>query len=150
MGNRFKRPKFHILIEIVSKLALRADLSIINPNIKNQKILDLKDPLYALGEEERICLESEAFALKTLRYGYITQNFAQLFSVFCFENEAFSKKIAKIVLKKLNKHIEQDLKKLFILIEELLLMPDSLQQKRIEWLIGFPTVKLAVGSSQRY
>ena len=86
------------------------------------------------------CLLSEDIIQKHFNYKGKPELIAKLVAHLSFNNKSYTKKICAMILKNVN---EQDLYKgaLFVwLIPELVMVQDSLQQLRIEWLFGYPCI----------
>eukprot|EP00831_Metopus_contortus_P084445 TRINITY_DN9590_c0_g1_i6.p1 TRINITY_DN9590_c0_g1~~TRINITY_DN9590_c0_g1_i6.p1 ORF type:complete len:122 (+),score=30.18 TRINITY_DN9590_c0_g1_i6:115-480(+) len=69
-----------------------------------------------------------------------TESFAKLVGLFSYQEEKFSKKIAKFILKGINEDSMQDFSPYFTVLKSFLTLPDKLQKKRIEWLFGIGTI----------
>ena len=140
MGNRFKNPKFQPLITLVCILALRGNLTFIQPAYtKIQGEWKLPKPLYELDEEEKKCLQSKEFVLKTIVEGNASTEFADMLAVFCYESKKYSKMLAKSLLKAVNEDPSIDMIPYFNVLRSILTINDSFQKKRIEWLFGIGT-----------
>ena len=135
-GNKIDSPKFSPLVDLVCFLALKPDLT---------KLIgreyDKPANAYPLRGEEKLCLESREFVEKTVIQGFITPQFSNLISLLIFENEKRSKKIAKLLLCALSEDSIKDMAPQLELLKHVLLVQDSLQRKRLEWLLGIGTLQ---------
>ena len=142
MGNNYKKPKFNHLIELVSYLAICADLTFSQPHFKQLQVqFKLPRSIYELCTEEKKCILSATFISHTISEGHSTQSFADLMGLFCYESEHFSKQLAKIMLESINEDPNQKMIPYFTVLRSILILSDSLQKKRLEWLFGIGTVQ---------
>ncbi len=137
MGNRFKNPKFQPLVTLVCTLALRGNLTFAQPAYpKIHTAWKLPKVLYDLNEEEKKCLMSREFVMKTLAEGHATPEFAELIAVFCYESKKYSKMLAKSLLKAINEDPTIDMIPYFTVLRSMLTINDVYQKKRVEWMFG--------------
>ncbi len=142
MGNKFRNPTFFPLIDLVCVLAVNGDMSFVQPqDLKTRALFGLPTQiLYLLDKDARECLTSRGFLAKTIIEGHSTPDFANLMAFLSFESEAFSRKIIKLLLRGINADLTRDLRPQLEIVKRMLRTADSLQRKRIEWLLGIPAV----------
>jgi len=127
------------IVDLICITISYANLSFIQPeNIRNDFSMPLV--LYELSESSISSLINKEFISKVIMNSHTTSAFAQLIAFFCFNGEKYSKFIAKTILKGINNDITQRANHYFIVINALLTIKDSLQQQRIEWLLGIHNI----------
>eukprot|EP01022_Parablepharisma_sp_SALTPOND_P025670 TRINITY_DN602_c1_g1_i1.p1 TRINITY_DN602_c1_g1~~TRINITY_DN602_c1_g1_i1.p1 ORF type:complete len:1870 (-),score=221.62 TRINITY_DN602_c1_g1_i1:13785-19394(-) len=137
MGNRFRYPTFDALIDLVCILSSYADLSFIQPeDAKLRPLFDMPPSVYKLSEDSQTALMSSQFLIKTITHRHSTMPFARLIAFLSYDSKEYSKTVVKAVLKGISADLTQNLTSYFNVIKELLMINDSLQQLRLEWMLG--------------
>ena len=134
MGNKFYTADFSALIECVCYL-----LRHVQPKSAGSQELSSKlgSRSQQMTEEDHKCFYDKDFMIKTLKEGHAPQEMATLLCHFAFESLPFSREISKILLTGINESDYSEIKPYFQVLKPFLCMKDSIQQLRIEWLLGF-------------
>ncbi len=139
MGNKVRNPRLEPLVGLVCFLALKFDLQ----EILGRKCENGEKPAFALREDEKKCLEASEFVEKTVIEGYVTPEFCRLIAMVIFENEKRSKNLCKLIMCALNEDPGKDMTPNLSLLRTVLELSDSLQCKRLEWLLGVGSLQKA-------
>ena len=143
MGNKWTTPKLDSLVNLVSYLVLHAATDIItsesSPEVL-EKVQNFKlgSKFYEMSELDKKCFyHNNTFITKSLKEGYAPQSFANLISYWSFDNMPYSRTVAKILLQGMNDSEYNEIKPYFTVLKPFLCLRDSVEQLRIEWLLGF-------------
>lgn len=149
METKNLKPSFDSLIESACTLALNGDLTFKQPlDAKARACLGVSEALYELSGDAQRVLTAGAFVSKTIVKSYSTASFGKLIGLFCYENEKYSKSVVKLILKGINANPAQSFSRYFIVIEQILLITDSLQTQRLEWIFGLAFMAHGIRQSQ--
>lgn len=136
MGNKFFMPCFDGLIKTVSLLTRHVNLCGLN---MATTLGDIEND-YQFTEDAQMLLNLSEFYDKTLREGYDGEALGEIVGHLTSENEEFSKMIATVIIKGLNEIEYEEVKSFYAVLDSFLTCNDSLQSKRIEWVMGVPTL----------
>lgn len=139
MGNKYVNPTFDPLINTVAYLASHAETE----RYPNEKGIApptaIGSKVYKLSPDERKCLIDRDFVIKTLKEGYDSESLGTIICHWAFENERYSSKVIRVILKGLHEADYDELKPYLEVIKKLLKMNDNLKRERMEWALGYPT-----------
>jgi len=144
MGNKYTEPEFHTLLQTVAIMIRRAKVSTRSGALPYTSLGHQGYPLYDLGGNDFKCLYYTEFYEKTMREKYDPVAFGVIIQHLSFENEAFSASLAGLILKGLNRASYDDAKPYLEALTYFLNINDYVQNKRIEWILGFPQPALTV------
>jgi hypothetical protein len=91
------------------------------------------------------CIEMlfhKQFINKALKWGQEMIEYSRLVSHLSFENENFSRRVCRTLLIGLGKANAEEALPLMRVTEQILNIQDSLFNKRLEWLLGIPHIKI--------
>lgn len=91
-----------------------------------------------LSEQDYSSLTSQEFYEKAFKDGLDSQCLSNIIENFAYENEGFSLMISITILKGLNKVMFDELRPYADGFSTLLNIKDSLQKKRMQWILGYP------------
>ena len=94
--------------------------------------------MFDLSQNEIKCVNCSDFYEKVMHEKYDSSSFAMIFEHFAFENEMFSCHLAQLILKGLNRANFDEARPYLEAFSNFINIPDHLQLKRIEWILGFP------------
>jgi len=148
IGNRYADPDFNALIQTISLMVQRGQINTKSGNLPYSSLGHQGFTLYPLSDNDFAVLHCRDFYEKTLKEKYSPQALGLIIQQLSFDNETFSFYLADIVLRGLNKASYEDTKPYLEAIVYFLNIPDFVQPKRMEWVLGFPqpTVTTALNS----
>ena len=138
MGNRYVEPEFNPLIQTVARLVQRANIATKSGTQPHSSFGRAGYRLFELSENDTKCLFCNEFYEKTLRDKFDFNSFGLIVQHFAYENESFSYTLAEILLKGINRCNYDDVKPYLEAMSYFVTVGDFLQQKRIEWIFGYP------------
>ena len=146
MGNQAVEPDFSGLIEIVGILCQYGS----SPEIKSANLPNTETYIFSPGAIK--CLQSEELIPKYLKCGGNVCKIGKLIVNMSNENKKYSKKTCKQVLRIINDFDPKKVTQHLDLIINILMISDSLQKNRFEWLLGFqqPIARIEYGLSAIY
>ena len=140
MGNRFRQPSFGPLIELVCFLSFHILPAPLENYVVDKslimKISKVQEFNYNYIEEEMKCLLNTTFIHSVIEGGFCPSIFADFIKYWSFENEAISKIVAKVLLKRLNISDYHEVDPYLIIMKAFLEINDSLFEVRLEWILG--------------
>ena len=135
MGNQAQSPEFNTLIELVVFLIRHAKY----PSKNMEEIQPANS--YILSEKALKCIQAEAFITKLLHFGGKIDLISKLLADLCKENKKISKRTCKYLIRVINDFDITKIPLYLDLLGELLMITDSYQILRIEWLLGYQQPK---------
>ena len=134
MGNQAIEPDFSGLIDIVAFLCQYGESSEIKA-----KSMDLqKFESFKFSADALKCLQHQELVPKYIKCGGSVIQIGKLIVNMCFENRKYSKKTCKQILRVINDFETKKMTQHLDLIMNLLLLTDSMQKERFEWILGYP------------
>ena len=91
---------------------------------------------YPLSDNAKLIIESKEILAMLMK----KPEYTGMVSEMCKDNYKLSKKMAKVHIKAINKIIEEEFEKSIKNVRSFLLIKDSLQQLRLEWVIGISQI----------
>jgi hypothetical protein len=137
MGNKYVMPNFDGLIKTVALLVRHCDTG---ASDVPTKLSSVPEKTYEFTENARTVLTLSEFYDKTLREGYDGEALGEIVAHLAYSDEVFSKMIATVILKGLNEIEYEEVKSFYAVLDGYLTCADGYQLKRIEWVMGFPTL----------
>eukprot|EP00828_Plagiopyla_frontata_P046814 TRINITY_DN845_c0_g1_i6.p1 TRINITY_DN845_c0_g1~~TRINITY_DN845_c0_g1_i6.p1 ORF type:complete len:701 (-),score=51.22 TRINITY_DN845_c0_g1_i6:185-2287(-) len=151
MGNNYTQPQFDYLLKTVTYLIR---LGVINNNQLNSPLLQLSSSVpeeysvviednpfnkcYRFTKNTEVCLTSPQFYKKVLRSNSNILQLSLIVRHMSYNNEPFSRMISIVLLNNFQKVTLDDAKSYLQLLYHFLLIKDSFQKNRIEWVLGYP------------
>lgn len=137
MGNNYSKPEYCSLIQTICYLSRHTD-----PRDEGAEI-DLPPTLmgskpFPQGEKEKIVIVCKNFAKKAIKDGFEADAVGKLIAHWSYENEENSKIYGAVFLKGINETDYEEVAPFLTAMHHFLKIQDSLQTKRLEWLLGTP------------
>lgn len=128
MGNALTNPNFKGAISVVSQILLHSYTPTFKEDTPNkEQNTYYKEGLgLVLSDEDIMMWTNKEFVIKILKDGQECGEFGQAITHYAYNNESYSKKIAKILLKGVNSNDFEKVKNYMEVIRPFLLMKDSL------------------------
>lgn len=77
-----------------------------------------------------------------MKSGYAREEFGRLIGHLSYGNEDFARRISKRIIVGINKANQDEIEPYLHTLVVLLAMPDNLMEKKLEWILGIPYVKI--------
>ena len=91
---------------------------------------------YPLTPEVAAMLTNKIILGKILEDNAVNQDFGEMLSGMCLDNPLTTRKIAKIFIKGINQNSVEKIQVYLPALQKFLLIKDSLQQQRLEYILG--------------
>lgn len=136
MGNNYSKPMFDSLIQTICYLSRHTD-----PRENTDVPLPpttMQGKIYPAGDNEKKVLVNKHFATKAIKDAFEADAVGKLIAHWCYENEENSEIFAAVFLKGVNLSDYEEIFAFLTAGNHFLSLKDSLQQKRLEMLLGTP------------
>ena len=136
MGNNYSKPVFDSLVQTICYLSRHTD-----PREEGQEkypdtILD--GEIFKPGEKEKEVIVSKHFGEKAIKDAFEAEAVGKLIAHWSYENDRNSEIFAGVFLKGINETDYEEVAPFLSAMHHFLSLNDSLQKKRLEWLLGIP------------
>jgi len=122
--------------------SLKLPVAYFDPLLQTISYMLSQIPIESLNELDRLLLYSPELYEKTLKDAFDSKCVCGFIEKLAWENEKFSMSLAIIILKGLHKVMFDEVRPYCEAFTVFLNLKDSIQSKRIQWLLGFPQMEM--------
>lgn len=137
MGNNYSKPTYDSLVQCICYLSRHTDPR--EPGVEiGLPPTTMGKKAYPPGEKEKKVIVCKPFAQKAIKEAFEADAVGKLIAHWSYENEENSKIYASVFLKGVNETEFEEVAPFLTAMHHFLGINDSLQHKRLEWLLGVP------------